>query len=172
MASLLKELSLAIGLLSTNPSASGYAMGLRGYVWQIADMISCQVQSRTACLLISSRWDWKRPQFYSIYRNNTIGNKINFQVELNNRDAHDTDVVCVFVILSDYQHRILSSHFSTVKILPRSRKTFDFDLYSAKGDILRIEIGTKQCDENTAAEIATARRIEASIAQGKNSKKH
>ncbi|MCZ8158515.1 MAG: hypothetical protein O9256_01245 [Rhizobiaceae bacterium] len=161
MASAFKEFTLALGLLASDPSAIGPKLGLTGYVWHVADLARCGRSKEAECLLLSSKWDWKRPQAYTVsWLGGQSSDAMLLGVYLDNQDRSDDDRVCFMVVARAKSGEILGAEFLSYEVLSRHsvREKVALSLGN-RGNAVRLEIGSKQCDETYRKDIDAARRV-------------
>jgi hypothetical protein len=161
MASALKELTLALGLLASDPSAIGPKLGLTGYVWHVADLARCGSSIEAECLLLSSKWDWKRPQAYTVSWLKGQSNKaILLGLYVDNQDRSDDDRVCFMLIAIAKSGEILGAEFLSYELFSRHsvRERATLSLVNSEMAV-RLEIGSKQCDETYRKDRVAAHRV-------------
>lgn len=160
MTSALKEFTLALGLLASDPSALGPKLGLADYVWNVRQFGPCTAKRNSPCLLLSSKWDWKRPQAYSVFivPPQSPG-VLNLKVKLENQDRSDNDLVCIVLIAVSMDGKPTGGLFLSYEVLSQHGLQDDVTLPIEKGRAaVRLEIGSKQCDETRAQDEKAARR--------------
>lgn len=160
MATALKQLTITLGLLASDPSALGPKLGLADYVWNVRQLAPCTTKQSDPCLLLSSKWDWKRPQAYSI---SVIPSQspraLNLRVRLQNQDRSDNDLVCLVLIAVAKDGTPTSGLFLSYEVLSQHSLQDDVTLPIEKGrTAVRLEIGSKQCDETHARDEKAAQR--------------
>lgn len=161
MATALKQLTITLGLLASDPSALGAKLGLGDYMWSVRQIGQCGANRNTQCLLLSSKWDWKRPQAYSIF---LMPSKspwaLNLRVNLENQDRSDNDIVCLVLIAVSEDGSRAGGVFLSYEVLSQHSLQDDVTLPIAKNlQAVRLEIGSKQCDETHAQDEKAARRV-------------
>ena len=169
MASFLKELSLAIGLMSSDQSAVVKGEGWQGYVWRVRDVNHCIARDADDfCTLIRDRWDWKRDQRYSLsIRPDKPKNRLSVRLVLDNRDKTDDDNVCVAAVFYDRRGREIAISFENWHSMPQDVMTGTDVLKPARkvGEIARVAIGSKQCTPEAGDDVALFRGLRARIGQ-------
>lgn len=164
MASLLKELSLAIGLLSSDDAQVALKEGWQGYVWRVRPVEHCAApDERGFCTLLESRWDWKRDQHY-VFAVKMDGeeNRIETRVLIDNRDPDDDDHVCIAAVFYDREDREVAVDFRHIYSVPGQKTGGEAVLMPMRPlkEATRVAIGSKQCDaaaEEDAALFASVR---------------
>lgn len=159
MATALKQLTITLGLLASDPSALGPKLGLADYVWNVRQLGTCTTKQSSQCLLLSSKWDWKRPQAYSIFivPSQSAG-VLNLKVKLENQDRSDNDLVCIVLIAVSKDRGPTGGLFLSYEVLSQHSLQDDVTLPIEKGRAaVRLEIGSKQCDETRAQDEKAAR---------------
>lgn len=167
MASLLKEFSLAIGLLSSDHASVALNEGWKGYVWKIRSVERC-MGAAAECTLQRGKWDWKRDERYSYgARLSPKDNRIDTHILLDNRDPSDDDHVCVAAIYYDKRGVEVAVDFAVVYSLPRkvTEKAATLRPSRPVSAIDKVAIGTKQCDPDASADIALSRSLKARLKQ-------
>ena len=144
----LKELSLALGLLSSDSNPVPDAGGWQNFVWRVTPINHClSVDDRGFCVAIRDKWDWKRDQHYVFgYRENADGAVVG-RLRLENRDAADNDHVCVVALFVDGEGHELSFIYQNWPS-PHGR-SIDREMPTLTplqlANVKAIVVGTKQC---------------------------
>lgn len=161
MATALKQLTITLGLLASDPSALGPKLGLADYVWNVRQLAPCTTKRSSPCLLLSSKWDWKRPQAYSVFIVPSQSPRaLNLKVKLENQDRSDNDLVCMVLIAVAKDGRPAGGLFLSYEVFSEHSLQDDVILPIEKGrKAVRLEIGSKQCDETHAQDEKAARRV-------------
>lgn len=129
----LKELSIALGLLTSEHSAAVDVDGWQGYVWRVRDIEHCTSLNDEPCKLLEDRWDWKRPQTYQFsLQVDTENNTVVSRIGLMNDDSSDRDNVCIVAAFLDKRGRRSESRLSTGH-LPRANTTPEAFQYDRSG---------------------------------------
>ncbi|SMC93392.1 hypothetical protein [Rhizobium sp. RU36D] len=142
MADSLKALSLAIGLLGSDPSVN--AGEWREYVWRTQTIDTCL---KTSCPPISLKWDWKRPQTVTVSLTPTM-NGLTIRTRLSNDDPLDGDDVCVTLLLRDQAGATIAVFHENRHSDPGTDITGSTTLSLGKkviSAIRSVALGTKQC---------------------------
>lgn len=165
MATALKQLTIALGLMASDPSAIGPKLGLSDYVWNIRQLGLCGSPHVAPCMLLSSKWDWKRPQSYRIFLLPPhLPDAMRLRVDLENQDRSDNDMVCLVLMAISQDGKPEGGLFVSYEVLSQHSLQDDVTLRIAKGrSPARLEIGSKQCDETHRRDENAARRILASL---------
>ncbi|QRF54350.1 hypothetical protein D4A92_22800 (plasmid) [Rhizobium rosettiformans] len=161
MATALKELTIALGLLASNPSAIGPQLGLSGYVWHVADLAQCSGKRVSDCKLLTSKWDWKRPQFFTIsLRSSERKGKLELGLYLDNQDLTDTDMVCIMLIARTKSGAISGGEFVNLEVTNQHSR-FEYVSIPVAVNLVpdKLEIGSKQCDETYRQDRKSAQRV-------------
>lgn len=149
LATALKEFTIALGLLASDPAAVGPKLGLSDYVWHVVDLQHCKHVQGTECRLLTTKWDWKRPQFFTVsLRSRQQKGHIKLGLDLDNQDRTDTDIVCIMLIARNGEGTVLGGEFVTFEV-PSQHSRFE-NVSVVIGDNrlpAQLEIGSKQCDE-------------------------
>jgi len=150
MASFLKELTLALGLLTSDQSPVPNADGWQDYVWRIRDAGTClATDARGLCHLVHDRWDWKREQWYDLsFGSDPKRNLLNLRLRIDNRDPSDQDRVCVVVLFIDDKDEEVAVYYSNWLSFPRRVIDRTTPLKPARdiSTIAKVAVGSKQCD--------------------------
>ncbi|TPP03699.1 hypothetical protein [Rhizobium glycinendophyticum] len=155
----LKELAIAMGLLASDPSAIAPTLGAQNYVWQVASISSCKAQAKP-CLLLKGKWDWKRPQSFNVYANPLGKDRYRILVDLTNDDPADDDTVCLFGLVFDGRKKLVTGVFSSPFVAHGHQEQVAYEVSVPKNaERLRLEFGTKQCDETLPKDQRTAASI-------------
>lgn len=169
MPSLLKELSLAIGLLSSDNATVALKEGWKGYVWKIRPVAQClAMQGDDYCKLHKGKWDWKRDErFRYAARFNTRGNRIDSRMTLDNRDPSDDDHVCIAAVYYDAKGVEVAVDFAVVYSLPRKVVEAGSSIRPSRpvSSIAQVAIGTKQCDPDSSRDRALFASIQQKLKQ-------
>lgn len=149
MATPLKEFTIALGLLASDPSAIGPQLGLSGYVWHVVDLARCDRGQVSHCKLLTSKWDWKRPQSYTIsLRSNPRAGELKLRLSLDNQDRSDADMVCIMLIARARSGAIAGGEFVSVEVPSQHSVSQSVSVAIAgTGTPALLEIGSKQCDD-------------------------
>lgn len=155
----LKEIAIAMGLLASDPSALSPKLGAQNYVWQVTSIPRCESKD-SPCLLLKGKWDWKRPQSFSVYGKPLGGDRYRLVIDLQNEDSADDDTVCLLGLLFDGRKKLVSGVFSSPFVAHGHKEQVTYDLDVPKGaGRLRLEIGSKQCDETLSNDQKAATSI-------------
>lgn len=168
MASLLKELSLAIGLLSSDNATVALNEGWKGYVWKIRPIEQCVTSSARDCLIGKGKWDWKRDERFQLTaRFDPARNRIDTRLLLDNRDPSDDDHVCVAAVFYDGKEREVAVSFTNL-YAPARRKVESRTALSPSrpvSSIRMVAVGTKQCDPDASEDVALFGGLKAKLRQ-------
>lgn len=161
MATALKQLTIALGLLASDPSALGPKLGLSGYVWNVRQLDQCNGVGGVPCLLLSSKWDWKRPQGYRVSMIQPAApGAVKLRVYLDNQDRSDRDIVCLLLIAVSNDGKPAGFRFVSYDLKSQHSLQDEFTLSLAEeGEAIRLEIGSKQCDDTHVRDEKAARRV-------------
>lgn len=158
----LKELSIAFGLLSSDPYPAAEADGWKDYVWRVRDVGHCELDDRGFCHAVSDRWDWKRPEFYEAsYKLDEATNTITTRISLRNEDPTDSDQVCMVVSYLDADDRMVGIFFANWRSLPQRHYSREAPIVPSRDvrNVARIAVGSKQCEVQAAADARNFSRI-------------
>lgn len=150
MTSLLKELSVAIGLLGSDHVPVADADGWKGYVWHVRPADTCEVKDdRGFCEIVTERWDWKRLQYFSLsLRLESEANAFTARFKLDNQDALDKDNVCAVALFLDNRNRQIGIFYQNWVAVPNRIIARDVPLTPSfpASDVRTVAVGAKQCD--------------------------
>lgn len=157
MASFLKDLSFALGLLTSDQTPVADQYGWKDYIWRLRPVEQCVSPDAGMCMVIADRWDWKRDQHYTFeFEANAETNAIVVRLGLDNRDPTDRDNVCVVALFTDADDREMAIFYQNWTSLPgRSyKRDVPIQLHSrfSVGSIAKVAIGVKQCEQKNAAD--------------------
>ena len=144
----LKELSIAIGLLTSDQNPVAEMDGWTNYVWRVRSSVECLTVDNGYCTIVRDSWDWKRPQFYEYaFKRDEATNTIVSRIALRNEDASDDDQVCVVASFLNAAGAELGLVFVNWRSLHGRSYTRDAPIKIAGSvkDIATIAVGTKQC---------------------------
>lgn len=149
MATGLKELTIALGLLASDHSAIGPQLGLSGYVWHVVDLERCARHQVPDCNLLTSKWDWKRPQSYAVTLLSTKQKgRLELGLHLDNQDRSDSDMVCIMLITRTKNGKVSGGEFVNFEVASQHSRFEEVSISIASNSVPnRLEIGSKQCDE-------------------------
>lgn len=157
MASFLKELSVAISLLTSdhNPLADFY--GWKDYVWRIRTIEHCDPQGGSMCDIVSDRWDWKRDQRYSFaMATDEARNGLTVRLGLDNRDPEDRDNVCVVAFFMNAEDKEVAVFYQNWVAFPGKAYRRDTPITLAPGkpvgSIRKVAVGVKPCEEKNTTD--------------------
>lgn len=161
MATALKEFTIALGLLASDPAAVGPQLGLSGYVWHLVDTQHCEHVRGTDCRLLTTKWDWKRPQIFTVsLRSRQQKGHIKLGLDLDNQDRTDTDTVCIMLIARNEEGTVLGGGFVGFEVPSQHRRLEDVSVVIGDNRMpTRLEIGSKQCDETYKRDRKSALRV-------------
>ena len=144
----LKELSIAIGLLTSDQNPVANADGGTDYVWRVRPSTECLATSDGFCTLVRDSWDWKRPQYYEFaFKRDVANNAIISRIMLNNEDRSDDDQVCIvasFLDSAGTERGVLFVNWRSIHGRSYTRVA-PVQLATPLKDIATIAVGTKQC---------------------------
>lgn len=163
----LKELSIALGLLTSDPTPTAVADGWVDYVWRIRDVQRCLLET-DFCSIIDDRWDWKRPQFYSAaFKTDIDSNTVTTRLTLRNEDPADDDQICIVVNYLDADGELVGIFFANWRSLSMrsySREAPVTPSASVK-NIAKVLIGSKQCEVRATEDSKNFSRIRQKLNQ-------
>lgn len=162
MAENLIALSLALGLLGSDPSVN--AGQWKDYVWKTQAVGTCITKG---CAPIALKWDWKRPQRVEVTlapsrRGLTVTNR------LVNNDPSDDDDVCVTLLMRDKAGRTVAVWHENRHSWPRTDTSTTQEIRLGKGVLTAIRsvaLGTKQCRKGLGQDDGIYRRTKAALGQ-------
>lgn len=162
MADGLTTLSLAIGLLGSDPSVN--AGEWKDYVWKTQVVGNCLTAS---CPPISLKWDWKRSQTVTVSLTSTMKG-LTVRSRLSNDDQLDGDDVCVTLLLRDQSGVTLAVFHENRHSDPGTDTTSSTTLNLSKkvmSAIGSVALGTKQCRGGPNQDDDIYRRTKKTIGQ-------
>lgn len=164
----LKELSIALGLLSSDPYPAAQADGWEDYVWRVREVGHCVLDDSGFCPVVSDRWDWKRPEFYDAsFRLDIATNTITTRISLRNQDPTDSDQVCIVVRYLNAEDESIGLFFANWRSLPNRSYTREAPIVPARKiqSVTKVAVGSKQCDVTAADETQNFMRIRRLLGQ-------
>ncbi|TNM65300.1 hypothetical protein [Aliirhizobium smilacinae] len=164
----LKELSIAIGLLTSDQNPVANADGWTDYVWRVRESDKCLSVADGFCTLVKDSWDWKRPQYYEFaFKADEASNTIMSRITLRNEDIADDDQVCVvasFLDASGIERGVLFVNWRSLHGRTYSRSA-PIQLATPTRDIVTVAVGTKQCQLKALADSQNFYRKRAELKQ-------
>lgn len=158
----LKELSLALGLLTTEHSAAVDVDGWQGYVWRTAELRQCDSRKEQACVILRDQWDWKRQQFYEFaIQMDTAGNRVLSRIGLMNDDPSDRDYVCLVAAFLDEEAEKVGILFVNWPSSPGKHYSRMVPIRPLRpvSQITQVVIGSKQCDRSASIDARNFQRV-------------
>lgn len=168
VSSFLRDLSLAIGLLTSDQSPVPDADGFRGYTWRVPAIEHCQpIVSGKSCVAVQSRWDWKRDQRYELAFRIEPKNRLVVSLALDNRDPTDKDSVCAVALFTDADDNEIAVFYQNWYSLPGRAYRREVPLLPARDvtKIAKLAVGTRQCDPKAAADAKNFYRMRTALGQ-------
>lgn len=164
----LKDISIALGLLTSDHPAAVDVDGWQGYVWRVLEINHCLSITKQSCKILEDRWDWKRPQFYDFSveldpRNNQILSRIG----LRNEDKSDIDNVCIVAAFLDGDGNeigILFVNWPSRPGRPYARAMPIRPAVPVTG-LNQVVVGTKQCSQQATADAKNYQRLRQKLKQ-------
>lgn len=163
MADGLTTLSLAIGLLGSDPSVN--AGEWKDYVWKTQSIETCL---KASCPPLSLKWDWKRPQTVTVSLTPTM-NGLTIRTRLSNDDKMDGDDVCVTLLLRDQAGATIAVFHENRHSEPGTDNTSSTTLSLGKkvmSAIRSVALGTKQCRGGPHQDDAIYLKTKKTLGQG------
>jgi hypothetical protein len=164
----LKEVSIALGLLTSDYNPVADADGWKDYVWRVRPAGICLSIDSGFCKVVQDKWDWKRSQFYEFsYRTNEADKTVTARVTLRNDDPKDDDHVCIVASFQDETGEEIGIFYANWRSLPGRSYTRDVPLHLAglETDIATIAIGSKQCDPKAGTDAKNFMRVRTKLGQ-------
>ncbi|MBW6426170.1 hypothetical protein KX729_33010 [Rhizobium sp. XQZ8] len=164
----LKELSIALGLLSSDHNPAAEVDGWKNYVWRVRNIADCRPVQNGYCDIISDRWDWKRQQFYQIaYRADSVSSTITTRITLRNEDSSDDDQVCIVVSYFDAMGDEIGVFFANWRALPGRAYTREAPIILSRpvSDVASLAAGSKQCDAKATIDAQNYYRMRLALKQ-------
>ena len=163
----LKELSIALGLLTSDNAAVADAGGWQNFVWRTAPMACKAPDEEGFCPVVSNRWDWNRPQTYHFaYRHDLSTSSIIARVRLENRDLTNSDNVCIVAVIADRDGRELAVFYANFRSLHGRTIERQFPIFPpfplALAD--QIAVGSKHCEKVNKTDNAAFREMRRRVA--------
>lgn len=164
----LKQLSIALGLLTSDNAPVPNEDGWQNYVWRVHAAQQCLSVENGYCKLVDDKWDWKRPQYYSFsFRADPKTNSVSSRITLRNEDPEDDDQVCVVASFLDAAGAEVGILFVNWRALPGRSYTREAPIWLTTdvSAIATVAVGTKQCDVKAMADAANFYRIRLELKQ-------
>jgi hypothetical protein len=158
----LKELSVAIGLLTSDHAAVPEQDGWKNYVWRVQPAHQCLAVENGYCEIVQDRWDWKRPQYYSFaFRADPDTNEIASRITLRNEDPDDDDQVCFVASFLNAAGKEIGVFYANWRAMPGRTYTREAPIWlgTKVSDIATVAVGSKQCDVKATADAQNFYRI-------------
>nr|WP_316652514.1 hypothetical protein [uncultured Gellertiella sp.] len=168
MPTLLKQLSLALGLLTSDRTGLVHDDGWQNYVWRVRPASQCVRVETGYCQLVRDRWDWKRDQRYVFSIRTDLGaNRMSVRLKLDNRDPADTDNVCVVALFLDDNNREVAVFYQDWQVAPKSVVERSVALSPSRpvASIARVALGSRQCDGGAPGDAANFARLQKRLKQ-------
>ena len=137
-----------------------------GYAWQKIEVSACRANGTSlSCPLYHQKWDWKRNQWVDIsVELDLAAGALRLTQRLTDRDAHDSDYVCVTALAVDAAGANVVAHHQNWHMGPGATKEQSFSYRSgALGSVTTIHVGSKQCREGADQDDALYARVRAGI---------
>lgn len=164
----LKQLSIALGLLTSDHAAVPNEDGWENYVWRIRAAQECLVVKDGFCELVEDKWDWKRPQYYTFsFRSDPQTNSVTSRITLRNEDPEDDDQVCVVASFLDASGEEVGIFYANWRALPGRSYSREAPIWLSSDvrDIATVAVGTKQCDVKAKPDAQNFYRIRLELKQ-------
>ncbi|MDC9837286.1 hypothetical protein [Rhizobium binxianense] len=164
----LKQLSIALGLLTSDHSPVPNEDGWQNYVWRVQATQECIAIEGGYCVLVQDKWDWKRPQYYSFsFRSDPKTNSVTSRVTLRNEDTEDDDQVCVVASFLNAAGQEVGVFFANWRALPGRSYSREAPIWLTTdvSEITTVAVGTKQCDVKATADAQNFYRIRLELKQ-------
>lgn len=166
MAENLNALSLALGLLASDPGVSPGEWS--DYMWKTSIVHACI--SQQDCRVVKTRWDWKREQYVEVAIA-PKGRGIQVSNRLINKDTADDDHVCVTVLFRDAGSRTVAVFHENRYSRHQTDETTQSELALARAQLSKIRslaVGTKQCRGGPYEDDAIHERARRALGQQKS----
>lgn len=164
----LKQLSIALGLLTSDQSPVPNEDGWQNYVWRVHAAQECLHVEDGYCVLVQDKWDWKRPQYYSFsFRSDPKTNSVTSRITLKNEDTEDDDQVCVVASFLNAAGQEVGIFFANWRALPGRSYSREAPIWLSTDvkEIATVAVGTKQCDVKATADAQNFYRIRMELKQ-------
>lgn len=164
----LKELSIALGLLTSDHNPVAVADGWEGYVWRVRAATDCLSEENGFCQMVRDRWDWKRPQHYAFaFATDAKSNTITSRITLQNEDPTDSDQVCIVASFVDGRGQEVAVVYVNWRSLAGRSVTRDAPVRPTVpvSSIAAVAVGTKQCDAKAEADARNFARLRRQLGQ-------
>ncbi|MBB3392720.1 hypothetical protein FHT82_005509 [Rhizobium sp. BK275] len=164
----LKQLSIALGLLTSDHSPVPNEDGWQNYVWRVHAAQECLDVEDGYCVLVQDKWDWKRPQYYSFsFRLDPKTNSVTSRITLRNEDTEDDDQVCVVASFLNAAGQEVGIFFANWRALPGRSYSREAPIWLTTDvkEIATVAVGTKQCDVRATADAENFYRIRMELKQ-------
>jgi hypothetical protein len=166
--STLKQLSIALGLLTSDHAPVPDQDGWQNYVWRVQAAQQCLHVEDGFCEVVQDKWDWKRPQYYSFaFRPDPKTNSIMSRITLRNEDPHDDDQVCVVASFLNAAGQEVGIFFANWRALPGRSYTRAAPIWLSTdvSEIATVAVGTKQCDVKAMTDAQNFYRVRLELKQ-------
>lgn len=164
----LKELTLALGLLTSENAPALNADGWQNYVWRVRPANQCLSYQGSFCTLVVDRWDWKRPQSYEFsFFADPQSNTVTSRVKLDNQDSTDTDQVCLVASFLDKSGTEIGILFVNWRSIGGRAYSRDAPIkpLAPVAEIVTVAVGTKQCEVKAVSDAENFYRIRYRLGQ-------
>ena len=164
----LKQLSIALGLLTSDHSPVPDQDGWVNYVWRVHAAQQCLDVEDGFCEVVQDKWDWKRPQYYSFsFRSDPKTNSVTSRITLRNEDPEDDDQVCVVASFLNAAGQEVGIFYANWRALPGRSYTREAPIWlsSDVSKIATVAVGTKQCDVKAKPDAQNFYRIRLALNQ-------
>lgn len=164
----LKELSIALGLLTSDQNPVAVADGWQDYVWRVRPAAACLSEKSGFCQIVRDRWDWKRNQHYEFaFATDAKTNTITSRITLRNEDPADSDQVCLVASFVDGGGKEMATVYVNWRSLAGRTVTRDAPIRPVLpvSAIAAVAVGTKQCDVKAEADARNFSRLRRELGQ-------
>lgn len=128
-----------------------------GYAWQTIEVVDCApTDGALHCPTYRQKWDWKRNQWVSIgIILFPASGDVTLTQQLEDRDSHDDDHVCVTALILDGEGLNLVAHHQNWHMTHGEVAADIFSYASSRlADARTIQIGSKQCRQGSGQDDA------------------
>lgn len=170
MASFIKDLTLALGLLSSDQTPIANHYGWEAFVWRVRPVERCMAPGTGMCPVITENWNWQRDQYYTLaVQASPETNTLTVRLGLDNQDPQERDNVCVVAIFTDANDKEVAIFYQNWTGYPGKSYARNTPLQLAPqhpvGAITKVAIGVKSCEQKNKVDAGLFYSIRSILSQ-------